>query len=417
MNAEAALTLVNQILAAQSKQLNRTQERILLYSWEEQTYQQIADQIGYDSDYIRELGAEIWQMLSTSLGMRVSKKNLTSVLSRYHQQLTVKTNKPPIHDWGDAEDVSIFCGRLSELTQLETWILSERVRAIAILGMEGIGKTAFAITLAEEIQTNFEQIIWRRLHHNPVHTLTDLTHSLKITSSSPSQDLTLIIDHLRRHRCLIILDQAEITVTDHGEILRRIASTQHQSCLILVSRLQPQTFALLEGEKVRSLFLAELTPPDCRELFSTRGNFHGSEAEWQSLFEIYGGNPLILNLVASSAKQLFNGAIAPLIQLYHQQSWLPQPVCQVLAPHLNQLSPPERQVVNWISLQGKLPLPLQQNLATELNINPVNQIWSILEVLQQRGLLYRNPDYWYLSPVITAYLRHEQAQKADPSHN
>jgi predicted ATPase len=52
------------------------------------------------------------------------------------------------------------------LAQLEQW-LSEECRAIAILGMGGIGKTALAVKFAQQVQHQFDYLIWRSLRNAP----------------------------------------------------------------------------------------------------------------------------------------------------------------------------------------------------------------------------------------------------------
>ena len=44
-------------------------------------------------------------------------------------------------DWGEAPDVEIFYGRQTESTQLKQWLIADRCRLVAVLGMGGIGKT------------------------------------------------------------------------------------------------------------------------------------------------------------------------------------------------------------------------------------------------------------------------------------
>jgi len=82
-----------------------------------------------------------------------------------HTALLVLRLSPPdpIQDWGEAPDVSVFYGRNAELTMLEQWIVSDRYRLVALLGMGGIGKTALSVKLAEQIQGEFEYVIWRSL--------------------------------------------------------------------------------------------------------------------------------------------------------------------------------------------------------------------------------------------------------------
>ncbi|NKB17962.1 MAG: hypothetical protein HC770_07575 [Pseudanabaena sp. CRU_2_10] len=70
-------------------------------------------------------------------------------------------------DWGEAIDVSVFFGRQEEIIILSNWIERDRCRAILLLGMGGIGKTALAIKTAQTIQTEFKFILWRSLRNAP----------------------------------------------------------------------------------------------------------------------------------------------------------------------------------------------------------------------------------------------------------
>src|SRR5258708_34900975 len=45
-------------------------------------------------------------------------------------------------DWGEAPDVLDFVGRVNELATLRGWVLEERCRLVAVLGLGGIGKAA-----------------------------------------------------------------------------------------------------------------------------------------------------------------------------------------------------------------------------------------------------------------------------------
>jgi WD40 repeat protein len=270
MTTEEALFLLDS--AFQAKQLNTIQELVFREAWEGRSYLEIAEQLGYDSEYIRQIGAQVWRLLSQELGFKVSKSNFHAALQRHafrergykpypakktevsgklDGELNIESTQAdqaekarggllpllpsPRQDWGEAANVSIFYGRTEELALLEEWIIGggthpERNRAnyhcsvVAILGMGGIGKTALSVKLAKQIQNEFDYVIWRSLRNpRPLQEfLADiigfLSNQQAINVSSNTGDLIAqLIGYLQRHRCLLILDNFE-TVLQSGSI-------------------------------------------------------------------------------------------------------------------------------------------------------------------------------------------------------
>jgi len=72
-------------------------------------------------------------------------------------------------DCGEAVNVSQFCGRQAQLNTLEQWVMQDRCRLVAVVGMGGIGKTMLVTQLAEQLaDTNqFELVVWRSLQARP----------------------------------------------------------------------------------------------------------------------------------------------------------------------------------------------------------------------------------------------------------
>lgn len=141
-------------------------------------------------------------------------------------------------DWGEAPEVPAFFGREAELATLEQWMLGDRCRLVAILGMAGVGKTGLSIKLgsggmgktnlslklAEGIQDQFDFVIWRSLlNAPPLNAL--LTDVIKVLSNQheilfpgmTDNPISRLLHYLRQYRCLIILDNAE-TLLEAGEI-------------------------------------------------------------------------------------------------------------------------------------------------------------------------------------------------------
>jgi transcriptional regulator with XRE-family HTH domain len=92
-------------------------------------------------------------------------------------------------DWGEAADVSFFCGRKEELNELEKIILNDKkCQFLMLLGMGGIGKTSLAFKLANKIQNRFDFLVWRSLRNAPTidDTLDNLLQFFNVKEDSSS---------------------------------------------------------------------------------------------------------------------------------------------------------------------------------------------------------------------------------------
>jgi hypothetical protein len=61
----------------------------------------------------------------------------------------------------------VFYGRERELAQLWQWIVSDRCRGVALLGIAGIGKSTITVKAALQMQAEFEIVVWRSLSNAP----------------------------------------------------------------------------------------------------------------------------------------------------------------------------------------------------------------------------------------------------------
>ena len=263
--------------------LNKVKVLILRSAWEHTSYATIAREENYDVDYIKKSASQLWKLIAKQLQtdvdvktkVKVSKKNFRSFLLQYIEQsgysngqLQPKINNQPIQQWGTAPDVSCFYGRHTEITQLQNWIVTEKSRLVALLGIGGIGKTSLSVKIARELAPNFDYVIWRSLRNAPL--LKDTIAEL-ISLFSQQQDnrssISLLLDYLRSHRCLIVLDNFETILqggktgyylTDYenyGELLRVISEANHQSCLVITSREKPPELTSFEGSQVSTHLL------------------------------------------------------------------------------------------------------------------------------------------------------------------
>ncbi|MBT9313652.1 AAA-like domain-containing protein [Leptothoe kymatousa] len=86
----AALNQVQKLL--DPHQLTTIQKQLIEHCWIGVTYQEIATVTGYEDNYVRAVGAQLWQALSQSLDIKVTKSNFRSVVQ---QHLTAVSSHPP----------------------------------------------------------------------------------------------------------------------------------------------------------------------------------------------------------------------------------------------------------------------------------------------------------------------------------
>ncbi|MEG5139434.1 MULTISPECIES: NB-ARC domain-containing protein [unclassified Microcoleus] len=377
--------------------------------------------------------ALLWKILSEGLGEKITKASLKPILENgnfYNYQLAVvgdniklgenvtvnnnlnicskkaresrespatppkpqPTTKQPRIDLGDAPEILTFYDRTSQLTTLENWVLADRTRLITILGLAGSGKSAIALQLIQQIQHQFDCIIWRSLRNSPPLSALE-TDLIKFLGDGSQTELPSIIEYLRSHRCLIVLDDVQTIFSsqqlagnykpgyeNHGIFFKQIAESCHNSCLILISWEKPREIAALEGEhkNCQTLQLNGLGE-SARELFTEKDLLESEK--WSELIELYRGNPLWLNIVATIIQDLFDGKISAFLSC---QSLVLGDLEYLLHQHFQRLSEPETQVMSWFA---------NQTAAVEISNKPRNlelspsEFLKALESLRRRLLI------------------------------
>ncbi|NJO98397.1 MAG: NACHT domain-containing protein [Pleurocapsa sp. CRU_1_2] len=265
------------------------------------------------------------------------------VLGLQWQEIVDRDN---YQDWGEAIDVSVFFGRSLQIATLKQYILEDRCRLVTLLGMGGIGKTSLAIKTARLIDRHFEFIIWRSVRNTPPveKILEDLIQFLSQQKqqdlpNSLEQKVILLLQYLRSSRCLLILDNLESIFQSRSEqnssslkvkyrrdcenysyLFRVIAESHHQSCLILTSREAPPELASWEGDNlpIRYLQLSGLSESEGQKVLAAKGAFQGTELEWQTLVEHYGGNPLALKIVSATIQDFLGVMLQIFCRFYNE---------------------------------------------------------------------------------------------------
>ena len=309
-------------------------------------------------------------------------------------------------DWGDALAVPTFYGRKGELAELTRWVLEERCRVVSVLGLGGIGKSALATRVMHQVAPHFEVVIWRSLRDAPsCDALLDeclqvlAPQLMREVPANLERRLSLLLEYLRDERALLVVDNLE-TLMEEGEgsgrmrpgyegyarLLRRVAESEHKSCLLMTSREKPSALVPLEGSRtpVRSLRLEGLARDASEQLLEER-EIVGAASERERLIERFGGNPLALKIVAETIVELFGGEIAPFLE---QGELLVGSVRELLGEQFNRLSAVEQSVLLWLAILRE-PVRLEELLALLGTPLPRVQVLEAVEALRRRSMIER----------------------------
>ena len=282
MNDDEALKIVT--AALEPKSLSNLQIDLFRETWMQHSYIQISDNLNHEYSYIKDVGAQLWQLLTQTLGIPVTKLNLQDAVKEYSLQgRGNRLGSPPRSriDWGESPELSEFYGRAAQLATLEQWTLQDGCQLVAIVGMGGIGKTLLVTQLMQQLADTdrFAVVVWRSLRQAPpvLELLIDLMSAIAPEQQpAPQLDFLLrqLLTQLRDRRCLLVLDNLEAVLAsgelagtyrsgyeDYGWLLEQLGAGRHQSSVLLTSREIPAEVAQLAGPSaaVRLLRLDRLS--------------------------------------------------------------------------------------------------------------------------------------------------------------
>jgi WD40 repeat protein len=453
MNLEQLLAFIDtEVFTKTQRHLKDVEVMLLRGAYQGLSYEQISEENSYTANYLRQdVGPKLWKLLSEVFGEKVGKTDFKWIVEQKGNSFIAKNDRaksesiesseenivkedifeiPELvgeqkRDWGEAVDVSIFYGRRAELNLLKQWIIVDRCRLIAILGMGGIGKTTLSVKLAEQIQHHFEYVIWRSLRNTP--SIEEIVREA-IAFLSDRQEIDLpetldgkisrLIHYFRTSRCLLLLDNFESVLQGgtqagiynrefegYGQLLRSVADVNHQSCVLISSREKPKGFAQREGANlpVRSLQLKGLNLEEGQEIFTAKNCFGADSQAWGEIVEHYGGNPLALKIVASAVQELAGGDVAQLMPYLQQGQLQFDDINDILERHFDRLTILERQVMYWLSINRE-PVSLAE-LSTDLVLEKIEgHLLDTVHSLVRRCLIEQTQQKFGLQPVVMEYI-------------
>lgn len=327
-----------------------------------------------------------------------------------------------LEDWHEAPAPKHLHGREQESARLECWLQDQGCRVIAVTGMGGVGKSALVSAAATGVKQDFDCIFWRSLENVQPAVLVVKQCLGLLTRQSPAgvpeegdDLLPLLLSYLRDRRCLLVLDHVESVMqageraggyregyAAYGRLIRLLAETQHQSCLVLISREKPKEVAFLEGAAtpLRTLSLPGIGKAAGQELLKERG-LYGSRGDWAELIERYSGNPLALQQVSEPVREVFGGSIAHFLR--EDVSAFGE-VNDLLEQHFHRLSEEEREIVYSLALERAV-VPLEQLRERLARSIPIATLLDLLDSLRRRAMIETSrPAHFTLHRIFMEYV-------------
>ena len=447
-----------QVLDKTGKHLESLQKSILQGIWEHQGYEEIAEDNQRSYDHIKKEAWKLWKLLSDVFEEDIKKSNVRSILEnkassivyqfvnsnnignnhinicrenprfldkdKRFNDLSIQNNDKqqlPIIDLKKAPQLKFNYGRNLEIATVKEWI-ENKTQLITIYGLSGIGKTAIALQMIEQIKSQFDYIIYRSLDN--ISTVSSLESDLKLLFSQEEiTSLETTLDYFCCYRCLLILDDVQNLFEtgesagqylkeyeNYSKFFRQIATTEHQSCLILLSWEQPREFVTLKSDKIKSLYLKGLVT----EAEAILKEYElKSEEKWTELIKIYHGHPQWLKIISSTIVELFDGDVFLFLEQMGSEIYLGD-IEDLIKCELERLSEAETTVIYWLANQTEV---LENSLKIPKISFSQSQFWETIQSLMRRCLVDKlssaTSSYFKVNSVFESYLKKNTGTKSD----
>ncbi|NJR31847.1 MAG: hypothetical protein HC778_01890 [Chamaesiphon sp. CSU_1_12] len=214
MTGQQAIRSIDRLLdRSQHRKLNDLESTIVLQIWEGDTYRSIASRYSYDLDYIKQIAARLWKVLSKLLGENICKSNIKSVLERYHESqpsatpvlsLVAEKETPLLFAGGSANVLDRDSAAETGLDNIQTWMISDRRTTIAFVSSTAPNETSrikfdtpAASICQQQIQSQIQSLIWQNLSESANSTvlIDEILSVLTVKNSAENAINCLIVNY------------------------------------------------------------------------------------------------------------------------------------------------------------------------------------------------------------------------------
>ncbi|MEH1795586.1 NB-ARC domain-containing protein [Nostoc sp.] len=363
------------------------------------------------------------KLLPSINSLFLEKTPSNSIISLLHSSTTYN------EDLEEADKILFnipFIGRTKELEQLNQLIVNNQCRLVTLVGMAGMGKSCLAAQFTHNVKDKFRYVIWKNLRIyasfedflNKLLNFLSVNAKLSDNSINSSDRIQTIINYLKDNYCLLILDDLteiidkidksetkyKVAWENFGNFLEQATLQPHNSTILITCHRHPSN---LNEEKIKSknqfIEIKGLKSEEIKQIFqnnkldkiiSTVG-----ENQWERLVKYFGGNPVILKIVAE--KILYNNIeINDFIETLSDNNTLDleKRIENILDRQFNSLGIDEQKLMYWLAFRNEPAA--KGEFKSLLGSNYDNSINS----LESMSLIIHSPSGYTQVPMIMDYV-------------
>jgi tetratricopeptide (TPR) repeat protein len=441
MDVDAAFLQIDRLVQAKTgDRLSELQRTILEQVWKGRRYLEIADSYGCTEGHAKDVGADLWKLLSEVLGERVTKKNLRPILEQFVLGQLACSSAPSvsasplplIDDRPERLEPMGFVGRSGAIADINTFA-RQGAKLIVIQGEGGIGKT----TLAQQyLQTQGFTRVLELLMAKETQTLMAAERILEEWLRQEFQEepglefgiaLQRLKRHLRQERIGVLIDNLEPALDAHGqlfaeqrnyvELLRILSDPQVQGIALVTSRdrlCEPSVHA--QHYKLPGLNLKAW------EDYFAQQQVAIHEPTLSPMHHAYGGNAKAMGILAGVISTEYDGDMETYWQQSHRDLLHPTDLKNLVDSQLKRLQAHNPQAyrlfcrLGCYRYQAVSTVPLDGVYALLWDV-PDAQKRSAIVALQNRSLIESRKGEYSLHPVLreAAKAAHQESALLQPT--